>query len=118
MSYASLYTFKSLRPKRVEFGFGDVTVIQHAIERVLVADRHLRGQWLDLRFGFGPFPRRGDHVGSFLNHSRIRRRHLRNSLRPVRPRCTHDRRCHQRWDRSPYTSGVPPVLPHSIRRGI
>jgi hypothetical protein len=28
MSYASLYTFKSLRPKRVEFGFGDVTVIQ------------------------------------------------------------------------------------------
>jgi hypothetical protein len=69
MSYASLYTFNSLRPKRVEVGFGDVTVIQHAIERVLVADRHLRGQWLDLRFGFGPFPRRSDHVGRFLNHN-------------------------------------------------
>jgi len=35
VSDTSLYMFKSLRQKRVKFSFADVTVIQHAFERVL-----------------------------------------------------------------------------------
>ena len=40
-----------------------------------------------------------------FSRNHIRHRHLRNSRLLVRLRSTHDRRCRQRWDRDPCTSG-------------
>lgn len=34
-----------------------------------MAYRHFDAQRLDLRFWLGPFPRRSDHVGHFINHN-------------------------------------------------